>query len=186
MTLARAWVLGLDTATSWRSLALWHLTDGVAWRDSAPLDRAGAARLVPDVAAFLSAHGVRRDDLAGIGVGVGPGSYTGVRSGIAAALGLGMALQVPVAGCGTLEAMAYGALERDGAGWVVLDARRGRVHALQAERVGAHLRTLRGPLTVPRAALADEPGERFEGVPPDAVWHARNALTSPPPQARYG
>ncbi len=186
MTLVRPWLLGLDTATAWRSLALWHLSDEVVWRDSAPLGRAGAAQLVPDVAAFLAAHGVRRDDLAGIGVGVGPGSYTGLRSGIAAALGLGRALQVPVAGSGTLEAMAFGALERGGSGWVLLDARRGRVHALQAERIGARLRILRGPVTMPRSALAEEAGERFEEVAPDAVWHARNALTSTPPQPRYG
>lgn len=186
MTLVRAWLLGLDTATAWRSLALWHLADDVVWRDAAPLGRAGAARLVPDVAAFLAAHGVRRDDLAGIGVGVGPGSYTGLRSGIATALGLGLALHVPVAGSGTLEAMAFGALERGGTGWAVLDARRGRVHALQAERLGARLRILRGPVTMPRTELAGEAGERFEDVPPDAVWHARNALTSTPPQPRYG
>ncbi len=186
MTIVRAWLLGLDTATAWRSLALWHVADDVVMRDTAPLDRAGAARLVPDVAAFLAANGVRRDDLAGIGVGVGPGSYTGVRSGIAAGLGLGLALQVPVAGSGTLEAMAFGALPHGGAGWVVLDARRGRVHALQAERVGARLRILCGPVTMPRTALAQETGECFEDVPPDAVWHARNALTSKPPQPRYG
>ncbi len=186
MTPVRAWVLGLDTATAWRSLALWHLADDVVWRDAAPLGRAGAARLVPDVATFLAAHGVRRDELAGIGVGVGPGSYTGLRSGIAAALGLGLALQVPVAGSGTLEAMAFGALERSGSGWVLLDARRGRIHALHAERVGARLRILRGPVTMPRSELADEPGDRFEDVPPDAVWHAWNALTSRPPKPRYG
>ena len=186
MAVVRAWVLGLDTATAWRSLALWHVASDVVWRDAAALGRAGVARLVPDVAAFLAAHGIHRDDLAGIGVGVGPGSYTGMRSGIAAALGLARALQVPVWGSGTLEAMAFGALEQGGAGWAVLDARRGRVHALQAERVGERLRIVRGPVIMPRTALADEAGEHFEESPPDALWHARSSPTSTPPEPRYG
>ncbi len=73
-------------------------------------------------------------DLDLLAVGVGPGSFTGVRIGLAAARGLALALDVPVAGVSTLEALAAGA---PGAVPVV-DARRGEIFGL----VSGHARCL--------------------------------------------
>jgi tRNA threonylcarbamoyladenosine biosynthesis protein TsaB len=205
-------ILGLDTATDWLSLALYDPADGTVRRGSERLGRAMAGRLMPDLAAFLERHGARQEDLRAIGVGVGPGSYTGIRIGIAAAIGIGRALGVPVAGSGTLEAIAFGALREGETGWALVDARRGRVHALLAARRahgldapaaatlagaaptgidgsraehGAQTRSLM-PLIILRAALPDDGRARFEDVPPDASWHARRAQDGAPPEPRYG
>lgn len=66
-----------------------------------------------------------------IAVGLGPGSFTGLRIGIATARGAGAAAAVPVVGVGTLDALAAPALEVDAAVSVLatIDARRGEVFA---------------------------------------------------------
>src|ERR1051325_5628946 len=61
------------------------------------------------VDALLRAADVEPPDLEAIAVGVGPGSFTGVRMGLAAARGLALSLGIPVAGVSTLSALAAGA-----------------------------------------------------------------------------
>jgi tRNA threonylcarbamoyl adenosine modification protein YeaZ len=70
------------------------------------LDRRHAEVLWAELADFLSQNKVDRRELKAIAVGQGPGSYTGLRIGIAAALGLGRGLGIPVVGVSTLEAVA--------------------------------------------------------------------------------
>ncbi|MBU1347169.1 MAG: tRNA (adenosine(37)-N6)-threonylcarbamoyltransferase complex dimerization subunit type 1 TsaB [Alphaproteobacteria bacterium] len=71
-----------------------------------------------------------------IGVTVGPGSFTGLRVGLAFAQGLGAALERPVVGVSTLAALAWSADDGRGATAAVIDARRGQVY-LQLFRDGA-------------------------------------------------
>jgi tRNA threonylcarbamoyladenosine biosynthesis protein TsaB len=83
-------------------------------------------RLGPMVREVLAAAGLSARDLDRIGVTVGPGSFTGLRVGIAFAKGLALAGEVPIAGVGTLEAL--GASD-DEAGYTtaVIEAGRGGV-----------------------------------------------------------
>jgi len=180
------WVLALDTATPWRSLALRRLDGDEVHRDATLLGRELATRLLPDLDAFLARHGVHRGAIAAIGVGVGPGSYTGVRIGVAAALGLGRALGVRVSGSGTLEALAFAGLAPGETGWALIDARRGRVHALLAKRDEGAVTVLEGPVTCPRSELPTAGARCVEDVAPDAAWHTLNALGGEPPEPRYG
>lgn len=73
-----------------------------------------------------------------IGVTVGPGSFTGLRVGIAFALGLGAALDRPVVGISTLAALAWSADGGEGPTAAAIDARRGQVY-LQTFREGEAL-----------------------------------------------
>ncbi len=112
--------LAFDTATGAATTALVRDGDVLGER----VGRASA--VLADADELLRAAGLGPGDLDLLAVGVGPGSFTGVRIGLAAARGLALALDVPVAGVSTLEALAAGA---PGAVPVV-DARRGEIFSL--------------------------------------------------------
>ncbi|WP_292070920.1 tRNA (adenosine(37)-N6)-threonylcarbamoyltransferase complex dimerization subunit type 1 TsaB [Brevundimonas sp. UBA7534] len=86
--------------------------------------------LVRDVVAEAAAKGgAGFDAVERIGVTVGPGSFTGLRVGLAFALGLGAALDRPVLGLSTLEALAASVADAAGPVAALIDARRGQVYA---------------------------------------------------------
>lgn len=179
--------LGLDTATVHLSLSLWSPEAGLLARRSEHAGRGHAARWPGALEALLAEAGVSRHALGAIGVGVGPGSYTGVRVGIAAALGVAYGLDVTVSGGDTLAALAAGALADGETGVAVLDARRGNVYAGAYHRAGDELTPLAEPAKLPRDEVrARWPRARWlEDAPPDATHHARRARLGPSPQARY-
>jgi tRNA threonylcarbamoyladenosine biosynthesis protein TsaB len=95
--------LAFDTATSAATTAL--VRDGDVLGEAV----SQAVRVLEDADELLHAAGVERAELTGVVVGTGPGSFTGMRLGLAAARGLALALDVPVAGVSTLDALAAGA-----------------------------------------------------------------------------
>jgi tRNA threonylcarbamoyladenosine biosynthesis protein TsaB len=89
-----------------------------------------SAQLVPQIAALLDKHGYRKSDLAAFAVVSGPGSFTGLRVGLAAIKALAEALQKPIAAISLLEAVA----------WKARGAAHGRVlAALDAGRGDAYV-----------------------------------------------
>jgi tRNA threonylcarbamoyladenosine biosynthesis protein TsaB len=118
-------ILALDTALETCSAALMD-GDRVLASRSEPMARGHQERLAPLVAEVMAEAGVGFDRLDRIGVGVGPGSFTGLRVGLAFAKGLGVALDRDVVGVGDLEALGAGTL---GFAAAVIDARRGQVYA---------------------------------------------------------
>ena len=122
-------LLGFDTATPDTVVAL--AIDGGEPAElrhtPGPGERPGhAAQLLPLAGALLDRAGLGFGDLGRIGVGVGPGTFTGLRIGLASARALGFALSVPVHGVGTLDALLCG----DGVDVACIDARRGEVFCL--------------------------------------------------------
>jgi tRNA threonylcarbamoyladenosine biosynthesis protein TsaB len=126
-------VLALDTCLDACSAAVCE--DGVAIAVlSEPMSRGHQERLAPMVAEVMAQADVAFDALGLIAVTVGPGSFTGLRVGLAFAKGLALALGVPCVGVGTLEALAASASEaKFGKAFVAaaVDARRGQIY-LQA------------------------------------------------------
>jgi tRNA threonylcarbamoyladenosine biosynthesis protein TsaB len=95
--------LAFDTATSAATTAL--VRDGEVLGERV----SRAVRVLEDADDLLRESGLERAALTGIVVGIGPGSFTGLRLGLATARGLALALELPVAGVSTLDALAAGA-----------------------------------------------------------------------------
>ena len=97
------YLLAFDTSTRSLSIALWSVnkTHEVVVEDGQGNDRT----LLPLIDKLLCEQGVSLGDIAGIAVGTGPGSFTGIRVGIATAQGLAMGLVVPVCGVSGLDVL---------------------------------------------------------------------------------
>jgi len=105
------WILALDTTTAIGSVALARDGDVVASRTGDAAVSHGR-RLPGDIAALLEEQHLAPGDVEVYGVAAGPGSFTGLRVGIATIQGLALARARRVVAVSTLEALAYAACER--------------------------------------------------------------------------
>jgi len=124
-------VLALDTSTEELAIGVGWLRDGgvhLAGETNIDVPRASLTHLVPALTRLLESTGIGLQDVDAIVCGRGPGSFTGVRIGVAAAKGIAQGLQVPLYGVGTLDAVAERMSERDGLLGVVGDAMRREVY----------------------------------------------------------
>src|ERR687891_2251777 len=96
-------ILAFDTATDVATSAL--VWDGEVLGEQA----SKAITLLEDVDALLRRGGVRESQVEALAVGTGPGSFTGLRMGLATVRALAFALELPAAGVSTLAALAAGA-----------------------------------------------------------------------------
>jgi tRNA threonylcarbamoyladenosine biosynthesis protein TsaB len=180
-------ILGLDTATADTAVALWAPGGPeVERRDEPPLGArpAHAGKLLLLVEEVLDDAGASWDVVERIAVGVGPGSFTGLRIGIATARGLAQARDLPLVAVSSLAALAAGA----DAALAVIDARRGEVFAaapgefgpaaFEPEDLAARIQS--GWLTVGDGAVRfREPLERAGAAIPadDSPLHRISAVT---------
>ena len=120
-------VLGIDTAGPVVGAALWiDDAEGPSWSQRA--GRGADAVLLPAVDELLSWLGVHGRALDRVAVTVGPGAFTGLRVGVATALGIAVACSVPVVPVGALFARAARVDDAPSV-LALLDARKGRVYA---------------------------------------------------------
>jgi len=156
-------LLALDTATPLVTVALHDGADVVAeLSGDAPMKH--GEQLAPLIASALERAGIVRQDLTAIGVGVGPGPFTGLRVGLVTARTLAFVLEIPVYGVCTLdvlavEAVATGTVDGDFA--VATDARRKEVYWATYDLDGSRLD---GPLVDKPAVLATELSVVGEGA----------------------
>ena len=136
-------ILAFDTATD-------VATSALVWDDEVLGELASRpVTVLEDVDALLRRGGVRDSQLEGIVVGIGPGSFTGLRMGLVTARALAFSLGLGLAGVSTLDALAAGS---PGA-TPVIDARRREVFALLDGRA----------IVVSPAKLPVEPGRTYVG-----------------------
>ncbi len=169
-------VLGLDTCLSSCSVAV---LDGERVVASARevMARGHQERLAPMARDAMAEAGLAFDRLERIGVTVGPGSFTGLRVGIAFAKGLALALDLPAVGIGTLEALAA---EAEGLVFPAIDARRGQLY-LQAFEDG---RALMAPDALTAETAAARIAELSQGRPFTLVGSGAALLADLAPGAR--
>ncbi len=98
-----ALLLSFDTATSHLSVVLSEDAEPLAWREDASPQLSHAERLNVFIDEVMAEAGIGLKELDAVAVGIGPGSYTGLRIGLSAAKGLCFALDKPLLGMGTLE-----------------------------------------------------------------------------------
>ncbi len=157
--------LAFDTATPWGRFALAEDGQLLQYR---PLNVMGsyADALLKVVQEMLVENDRTQDELAGIGVTAGPGSFTGLRIGVATAKGLAYGLDCKLVSVGTLEAMAAALLQdHPDVEFAVptLDARRGGIFSGVFRRKGHWLEELAGPEALP----ADDWWQKILDVLPD-------------------
>lgn len=159
--------LGLDTATDSPGLAV-VTADGVlveyVWRSR----RGHTRQMAPRVMAALGDLGLAVADLAGIAVALGPGSYTGLRVGLALGKGLAFAAGVPLVGVPSLDVVAAPLsppeVERSAPLWAVLHAGRGRVVACAYPAQGPWPEATRlMPVPIERVLEGATPGDWIAG-----------------------
>ena len=120
-------ILGIDTSTPIGSVALID-DESIVAEHTLNIVQAHSSRLMPAIDTVLKWGETTPNDLDGCAVGIGPGSFTGIRIGVATAKSLCYAVDKPIVGVSTLEAVAYNLRWTDGIICPILDARRSEIY----------------------------------------------------------
>jgi tRNA threonylcarbamoyladenosine biosynthesis protein TsaB len=145
-------ILALDTSSRRRGLCVLAAEDGTLLDHRALTGRHLDRELPPALSALLG------DDLGAVACVLGPGSYTGLRVGIAATLGLAHARDLPLHGIGALEVVALAAPESAIEVEAVADAGRGALYVARYRRAGGAVECTAEPRRVETAGWSPAPG----------------------------
>jgi tRNA threonylcarbamoyladenosine biosynthesis protein TsaB len=137
-------VLALDTSTPRGSVALLEGRDLAAELRLLSLET-HSARLLGSVEYLLRISGWQLGDLHLVAAGIGPGSFTGIRIGVATAIGLAQVMSIPFAGISCLDAVAHLVTGLDGRIGVVMDAQRAQVYYAEYSREQEKIRRIAKP-----------------------------------------
>ncbi|HET9902295.1 MAG TPA: tRNA (adenosine(37)-N6)-threonylcarbamoyltransferase complex dimerization subunit type 1 TsaB [Xanthobacteraceae bacterium] len=161
-------ILAIDTALSACSAGVLDSQAGLLGTESLPMERGQAEALMPLIARVMDQAETDFTDIDRIAVTVGPGSFTGLRVGIAAARGIALAASREAVGVSTLAAFAAPLIARDGADVVIaaIDARHGHLYM---QVFGGPHRALRGgayvDLATAKRAIDEAEGNVFLAGP---------------------
>jgi len=146
-----------------------------------------SAQLIPQLAALLKKHGLLKHDIDVFAVTAGPGSFTGLRVGLAAIKALAEILQKPIAAVSLLEAVARAGQQIDGRITAALDAGRGEVYVGKFEIQGGHTTCISEELRAISELAADRSCDHV--ITPDAKFAdvltraGMNTILVPQPRA---
>ena len=141
-------LLATDTSGKHGSIALAECGPGDECKILEVLPLTGgtfSAQLVPQIAALLAKHGFTKRDIGAFAVASGPGSFTGLRVGLAAIKALSEVLEKPIAAVSLLEAVAESSRSQ-GKILAALDAGRNEVYVTECEIKGSETRLISGRL----------------------------------------
>jgi tRNA threonylcarbamoyladenosine biosynthesis protein TsaB len=165
-------ILGIDTATTFASAALVEdddliveeICDSPTASQNGTLSRAKRAHaemILPLIESILSKARITAADLSGIAVSIGPGSFTGLRIGLATVKGIAYDRGLPVVGISTLLANAARVTGFEGLICSLLDARKGEVYFAIFRRSSETLSRLASEAVVSIAAAIDSIRENY-------------------------
>ena len=176
-------ILAIDTATRVISLAL-HRGDRLVAEHTWRTENVHTVELAPQVAVLLAQAGVNPPELDALAVCLGPGSYTGVRIGLAYAKGLALALGRPLVGLTAFEISLFGVPHGARSAVVLVPAGRGRYIVARHAAAGPGWQSLGAPRILDAAGLYQElaldppaavVGE-WEGLDEDALSALRERM----------
>jgi len=147
-------VLGIETSTTQGGVALVG-EEGLVSEYTLNVEATHSERVLPAIDRMLQDAGIPLEALGGLAVGIGPGSFTGLRIGLSTAKGLAYATGLPVAAVPTLEAMAWVLPEARLPICPVLDARKQEVYAALFQHGPDGLSRLMEDTALAPEALAD-------------------------------
>jgi tRNA threonylcarbamoyladenosine biosynthesis protein TsaB len=202
-------VLAIDTALAACAAAVLDTSHGIVASETLPMVRGHAEALMPLLARVMKQSGVAFRDLDRIAVTIGPGSFTGVRVGLAAARGFGVATNVPVVGVSTLSVYAAPYLAGNNSKTSVvaaIDARHRHVflqvfgpggQTLVSPRLAPLSEAIRAASSAPACLVGSAARAVADGLPknvpapraidaleaPDIVWVAQIGAVTAPPQS---
>jgi tRNA threonylcarbamoyladenosine biosynthesis protein TsaB len=139
-------ILGIETATLVSSVAI-ATENNLLAEITLQTKQTHSELLMPHIAKILDMAGINKTDLKAIAVSIGPGSFTGLRIGLATAKALSYALKIPLVGVPTLEALAYGCPVPGAMLAPMLDAQKGNVYQAVFEWQDGQLKEVM-PVTV--------------------------------------
>ena len=152
-------VLAFDTASRRGSIAL---LEGIELQAELKLNHLQnhSSNLIRSIDFLLEGLGWTLQNLDLVAVGTGPGSFTGIRIGIATGLGLAQALTVPFVGISGMEALASQTSVKDGCVGVLLNAQRSQVYYAEYKKRGGKVSAIRKPSLMLLSDLQNEIRDR--------------------------
>ncbi|HEY4715886.1 MAG TPA: tRNA (adenosine(37)-N6)-threonylcarbamoyltransferase complex dimerization subunit type 1 TsaB [bacterium] len=153
--------VAIDTAAARTGVAYLDGVDCLQEQFLLPGEKPSAC-LLPLIDSTLTKCGVRVEDLGLLVVNIGPGSFTGIRIGMAAAQGLSFALSLPVVGVSSLDVLA-GSVSSGDQIIVWIDAKHGEVYHAAFENRNGVMKRLSGPLVA-------DPGSLLKGINKKSVF----------------
>lgn len=160
-------LLAIDTATEVTVVGIARdASDGLEVLASAQVDapRAALSRVLPIAVELLGEAGLEPADITAVVAGRGPGSFTGVRIGVAVAKGVAHGLGEPLWGVGTLDAVAWRFAGHEGLLGVVGDAMRGEIYPALFACEGGRVRRLSPDAVRFPSHLAEEWAEQHDSL----------------------
>lgn len=156
-------VLGLDTATSTASIAV--LRDGAVIASTTRNTHRRTADVLVAVDEACRSAGITPQQIDAVAIGAGPGSFTGLRIGMATAKGIAFALGKPVWAVSSLAALALAA-PADGTVVAILDARKGEIFVGTFRKAGATVEPIDAERVIVPGALVLPAGATTVGDVP--------------------
>ncbi len=120
--------LAIDTSSKFLCIVLMK-NNRVLRRYNQNKDRAHGQRLIPEIQNILKKEKINLHDLDCLGIDIGPGSFTGLRIGIAAIKGLSLGLNIPIISLSSLDLMANNCIDSKKTVCSIIDAKRKQVYA---------------------------------------------------------
>jgi tRNA threonylcarbamoyladenosine biosynthesis protein TsaB len=162
-------LLALDTSSAASAAVVADDGRTLATRSSGE-PRRHAELLTPLIESVLAEAGVDRSELTGVVAGTGPAPFTGLRVGLVTARTLGLALDIPVYGVSSLDALALAAVDGPQEVLVVTDARRKEVYWARYRAVVGSVELVDGPGVDTPAAVAGRVGDALVVGPGTSLY----------------